>query len=199
MTTPTRWRSPDCRPGFTTVELLVVMTISLILLTGGVSVFYIFQESITRQRAVQESQTQIHISVEQLVRLVRNAEAIEPSSTSTRLGLTGGLTHATCGHATCWIEADPNGRLVARPPSAAAGKETTIASALDSVQFAYGIFDANGRLDKFVSTIPGGSADDVLAVRMQLFFRTREGRSQASGALRVHAVRRDQIVDRISL
>lgn len=199
MTAPARQCASAGRPGFTTVELLVAMTVSLILLAGGVSVFYVFQESITRQRAVHDSQTQIHLSVEQLVRLVRNADEIDPASTSNSLGISGGLTFATCGNQTCWIEADANGRLVARPPVSGAGQQLTIASALDSVKISYGIFDANGKLSTFAPQVPSGSADDVLAVSLQLFFRTREGRSQASGALKVHVARRDKILDRLSL
>lgn len=187
------------RPGFTTIELIVTMSVAMILLAGGASVFHALQKSFTRQRAVSDSQTQIHLSAEQLVRLVRNAEAIEPASNSSRLGLSGGLTHMTCGHQTCWIEMESDGRLVARPPASATGNEITIAKAVRTIEISYGIFDENGKLSNFVPLIPSGSADDVLAIRLRLVFSTREGQSTASGTLVVHAARRDKIMDRLSL
>lgn len=189
------------QPGLTLVELLVAMVVSVILIAAGVSLFTTFQKNVVQQRVVRQTQTQTHRSVEQIVRLVRNSTEIDPTSTQYSLGVTSTLAPALCGTPTCWVEATVDGRLIARPPtgSIGTGHEMELASSVDSVNFRYGIFDNNGKLEEFRTQVPGGRAADALAVRVHLFLRATEAQNQSVGTLKIHAVQRTGLLSRLSL
>ena len=93
------------RRGFTLAEMLVTMVITSIVIAGGVSVFLTMQRAREQQAAVQDIQAEAHSVVEQLVRLVRNADSVATSSTDSRLEVIGGITQIACDAPVCWIEA----------------------------------------------------------------------------------------------
>lgn len=185
------------RQGVTTIELLVVMVVALMLLAGGVSLFTYFQRSLEQQHVTRTIQTQIHRSAEQLIRLVRSADEIVSTSTASRLGVFGGLASATCGDSTCWIEVD-DGRLIVHTATSGVGREVELARAVDSLRVSYGTFDAQGRIQSFSPTVPGGGAADILGVRIQLYFSDEEARGEEEGVITVHAARRAAILQRIA-
>lgn len=195
MITIPRHRIAAARPGFTIVELLVAMVVSLVLTAAAVSIFFVFQRSIEQQRAVQQAQAQIHRSVEYVIRLVRSADEVHANSTNSRLGLTGGqVTQALCGNNTCWIERGQDGRLMARP-NGGAGVETELARSVTkfSVDFGHRI---DGKVVQPFQGSPGGAPEDVAAVRVVLDFDVSEGRGRfVSREVKFHAVLRTKVLE----
>lgn len=192
------------RPGFTLAELLVTMVVSLILLGGAVNLFLIFNRSVEQQNTARDVQTQVHSTVEQLVRLVRNADRVELTSSATELQVTGGMTSAMCGASTCRLHVDAERGLVMSAVGSA--EERVVARSVTALEFGYAIDDdgdgtiscPTGPASCFASS-PGPDADDVLGVRMRLSFLTAEARGRFSGDVTVHAALRARILDRHTL
>lgn len=202
---PSRSATPAMRPGFTLVELLTGMVVMAILAGAVVAVFGAFGRSTEQQNLVRDVQSEVHLSVEQLVRLIRNADAVDAASEDDLLVVRGGLTWQVCGEETCEIAQDGR-RLVIRPASGG-GREWVLARSLHDdggLRIAYWQdANSNGRLDGadggFVSRGEVTNFDDVRGVRVTLSFDAREARGKFTGSVRFHAVLRTKVIERFTL
>ncbi len=187
------------RRGATLIELMVVLVVSGILMTGALSIFLIFARVAEEQEAVRDAQTELHRSVELLLNLVRNAAEVHDSSNGSRLALSGPRSEPLCGSETCWLEASGPG-LVARPPDGESGETRLIAPAVTGFEVTFGLDTLGiGTVDSFSSEAPVELAPDVLAVRLRLFVDARSGRGRFLGETEVTAVIREKVFDRLEL
>src|SRR5690606_32797250 len=72
------------RGGFTLAELLVTIVIVSVVMTGAVSAFMSLERAREQQEVVRDVQTEVHSAVEQIVRLLRNADSVATTSTTSR-------------------------------------------------------------------------------------------------------------------
>ncbi len=189
------------RRGFTLAEMLVTMVITSIVIAGGVSVFLTMQRAREQQAAVQDIQAEAHSVVEQLVRLVRNADSVATSSTDSRLEVIGGITQIACDAPVCWIEASSADGLRIGPEG---GPGRLLARSVTGVEFLYGLDpDGNGKVDCGGTPTtncfgpPGSKAEDILGVLMRLHFSAEHVRGQFEETVVVHAALRSRVLERI--
>lgn len=190
------------RGGFTLAELLVTIVIVSVVMTGAVSAFMSLERAREQQEVVRDVQTEVHSAVEQIVRLLRNADSVATTSTSSRLEVVGGIAGTTCGASVCWVEATPSEGLKIGPQG---GSGRVIAGSVTAVDFRYGLdADGDGKVDcgtKPTTECFGAAAaraEDILGVLMRLHFGAERGRGRFADTIVVHAALRSRVLERIS-
>lgn len=190
------------RAGFTLAEMLVTIVIVSVVMAGAVSAFMGLQRAREQQEVVRDVQTEVHSAVEQIVRLLRNADSVATTSTTSRLEVVGGIAGTTCGASVCWVEATPSEGLKIGPQG---GPGRVIAGSVTAVDFRYGLDqDGDGKVDCGATPTtdcfgsPGAKAEDILGVLMRLHFGAARGRGRFADTVVVHAALRSRVLERIS-
>ncbi|WP_018234267.1 PilW family protein [Thioalkalivibrio thiocyanodenitrificans] len=181
--------------GFTLIELMVAMALSLLLILAAISLLLTNQRSVETQRAVMGVHDELRFSVEMLMRAVRTSDAVLSTSDAGRLALSGGTLSPSCASEgqDFWVEVTDQG-LACGPvgePEAA-----VLFPLAQELIFSYGHDDnATGSVNGFH---PQAAADpaDTLAVRFDYTVSSSSARSPVTQNLRFHATVRSLVLAR---
>lgn len=164
------------KTGFTLVEILVALAISLLLISGLISVLLSSKQSYLRKETINQMQENLRVASDSLRKIISMAESVEEGSSQAGIivNYSGGEGMLNClgqpvssGHIVSYFHVKKDVLYCSSRYPPTAGSQQALVEGISAMQVAYGVdSDGDGQLDEYMSLPKKWNA--VISVRILL-------------------------------